>query len=208
VSWKVRHQGSGQFVDNLTVAQIVEGLRDGLWEPSDEVMGPQDREWIPLEDHPKFAELVEELDLDKPPESDEEERLDMNPLIDVCLVLLVFFILTTSIQLLEKVLDMPRTQTDNPEGVRQVTQEQVESFMIRVEARREGNRPVIRVEGQEVPAERLEMTLSRFVKDTRKTELLLDASGVDYGTVVKIIDAAGGARISKIHFLARPAPQG
>ena len=61
----LRHQGSPQVRDGLTLAQIVEGLQDGLWEPTDEIRGPGEREWRSLEDHPATTEIVAELDRDE-----------------------------------------------------------------------------------------------------------------------------------------------
>ena len=43
MSWKVRHQGSPQFVEVETAEEIGEGIQDGLWEPTDEVMAPGER---------------------------------------------------------------------------------------------------------------------------------------------------------------------
>ena len=61
MSWKVRHEGSPQFVQGLTLAQVVEGLRDGQWELTDEVMGPGDSAWVAIESHPQLAEVAEDL---------------------------------------------------------------------------------------------------------------------------------------------------
>ena len=90
MSWKVRHEGSPRAVEDLTPGQIAQGLIDGHWEPTDEVMGPQDTEWVPLENHPNFATVALEVEPPPPREHEDESRLDMNALIDVCLVLLVF----------------------------------------------------------------------------------------------------------------------
>ena len=38
MSWKIRHEGSPKAVENLTLDQIIEGLQDGLWEVTDEVI--------------------------------------------------------------------------------------------------------------------------------------------------------------------------
>ena len=38
--WQLRHEGSPRAVKNVTLPQIVAGLRDGLWETTDEVQGP------------------------------------------------------------------------------------------------------------------------------------------------------------------------
>src|SRR6266852_8119607 len=116
MTWKIRHEGSPRSIDGLSPTQVVEGLQDGLWEPTDEVMGPEDADWKPIETHPDYAEVA--ADLEPPPAKvyEDETRLDMNPLIDVCLVLLIFFILTTSYAALQKVLDMPGVDVNKPEG--------------------------------------------------------------------------------------------
>ena len=203
MSWAVRHQGSPRRIENLSVQQVVEGLQDGLWEPTDEVTGPEDAGWTAIEEHPQFAEVVESLE---PPEAkvhEDETRLDFNALIDVTLVLLIFFILTTSYQTLEKVMEMPKSSADDPSGVRVVEQERVENFMIMVKARQDSGKPQIWIEEKQVPEERLQAELAKLARQSKKSELLLDASGVDYGTVVKIIDAAAGAHIAQVHFLTR-----
>ena len=40
--WQLRHEGSPQALRDLTLQQIAEGLRDGILETTDEVMGPDD----------------------------------------------------------------------------------------------------------------------------------------------------------------------
>ena len=62
VTWTIRHQGSPRTIDALTFAQVQEGLADGLWEPTDEVRGPQDADWVPIENHPELAELAKEVE--------------------------------------------------------------------------------------------------------------------------------------------------
>ncbi len=75
--------------------------------------------------------------------------------------------------------------------------------MIKVQVRQEGGDSVIRVEGQEVQQNELLDTLGQYVRDTRRTELLLDYSrDVPYGVIVTILDAAKGARVTKVHNLA------
>src|SRR5262249_59616672 len=108
--WRVRPQGSPQTVDNLSLQQVVEGLEDERWETSDLILGPNDKQWVPIDSHPQLAEISLELEaalVEKEPIDPEEQRIDMNPLIDVCLVLLVFFILATTMSVIEKVLTVP-----------------------------------------------------------------------------------------------------
>jgi biopolymer transport protein ExbD len=205
MNYSIRHEGSPRAIEGLTLEQVHEGLRDGLWEPTDEVMGPQDRQWIALENHPQFAEAA--LDLEPPPPSmhPDETRLDMNPLIDVALVLLIFFILTTTYETMRKVLDMPGATAEKQEGkLTEVAPEMVKEVMIKVEARMENGVPVIKVEDEPVAEKDLSTALRRYVRSTRKTRVLIDATGVEWGVVVAIQDAARGAGVQSIHVLAQP----
>jgi biopolymer transport protein ExbD len=200
MTWRIRHQGSPRAVEGLTTAEVVEGLQDGLWEPTDEVMGPQDQEWAALENHPQFADIAMDLQPHEPRHYDDETHLDFNPLIDVCLVLLIFFILTTSYAALQKVLPMPGVSAKKVEGPPTVRPEQVKEFMIKVDAFQENGKLIIKVEGETVDPENLVPVLTSRVKRSRKTELLINAKGVDWGVVVMIQDAAKGAGVEKLHF--------
>jgi len=204
VTWKIRHQGSPRSIEGLAAEQVVEGLQDGLWETTDEVMGPQDRDWVPIERHPQFEEVAAEIELPPPRVHEDESRLDMNPLIDVCLVLLIFFILTTSYAALQNVLPTPGVSKKDVKGKLEKTKEQIAELTIKVTARLENNKPVIRVEDEVVNLDDLTGALRRFVKATSKTHVLLDASDdVDWATVIAIHDAAHGAKIQHLHLLER-----
>jgi biopolymer transport protein ExbD len=201
MSWKIRHQGSPRSIEGLGLPEVIEGLQDGLWEVTDEIMGPQDGQWIAIESHPQLAELA--ADMEPPPAKlhEDETRLDMNPLIDVALVLLIFFILTTSYAALQKVLEMPGGSSKNlDQPLRIVKKAQVDQTMIKVVARLKDGRPEIKVENDVVDEKDLRSALSKYVRGTTKTDLLIDAQGVDWGTVVAIQDAAKGADIQKIYF--------
>jgi biopolymer transport protein ExbD len=196
----LRHRGSPQHVAGLTFATVVEALRDGSFDVTDEIRGPSDAAWTVIEEHPRLAEIAEDLTAGQAPVEEDEGHIDMNALIDVTLVLLIFFILTTGYQVLEKVLEMPRVKASSDSGVRNVTAQQVDSFMIRVKARQEQGTPKIWIGDQAVSEADLEQQLRMQAGQNRK-ELILDAADVEYGTVIKIIDAAGGAGIDKVHFL-------
>ncbi len=209
MTWRIRHQGSPRAIEGLTLEQVVEGLQDGLWEPTDEIMGPNDGDWVAIENHPQFAELAMDLELSQPKHYDDETRLDMNPLIDVCLVLLIFFILTTSYAALQKVLDMP--SVSSRDGALVVTKDKVKELMVKVEVRNDNGKPAIQVEDKPVTEESLRGALESYFKHDRKTEILLDAtSDVDWGTIVMVQDAAKGAGMQRVHYLDRgkvaPAP--
>ncbi len=201
MSWKIRHEGSPRSVEGLSLQAVVDGLQDGLWEPTDEVMGPDDPQWTAIENHPQLADIAMDIEPPPPKVYDDETRLDMNPLIDVALVLLIFFILTTSYAALQKMLDMPKMSADKP-GVPVYKQEDVEKVTIRVDIRLENGKPVIRVEGQPTDSEALVPTLQKLVSTTHKKQLLVDHEpGVEWAKVVEVIDAAKGADIPNVIFL-------
>src|SRR5436305_13219310 len=112
MKYSVRHQGSPRSVDGLTVAEVVEGLQEGQWDPTDEVKGPADPDWVSIENHPQLEEVA--ADLAPPPATQDvdETRLDMNPVIDVALVRLVYFTLTTTYGAMKSVLIIPSGATE------------------------------------------------------------------------------------------------
>jgi biopolymer transport protein ExbD len=207
-TWKVRHEGSPRSVGDMTLAQVVEGLQDGMWEPTDEVMGPDDSDWVAIENHPQLAEIAADIEPPPPRTYDDETRLDMNALIDVCLVLLIFFMLITSYSVLQKRLEQPPVDTSDPDKIRVVHSKEAQEQMILVKVTMENGQPVIRLEGNVVPIEELRDKFSAAVSGTPKTDLLLDADdAVPHGTVVAIQDAAAGARLKRIHLVMPKQPQ-
>jgi biopolymer transport protein ExbD len=201
MSWKLRHEGSPQSVEGLTPQEVVEGLQDGRWEPTDEVMGPQDSDWVPIENHPQFAEVVMDLEPPPPRHEEDESRLDMNALIDVCLVLLIFFILTTSYAALQKMLDSPNLTGEN-QGPIVIRRDQVQDSMVVVKITQGPKGPITKVEDQVVDKpEDLVPVLRRFVRG-RKNEILIDHDRqVPHGAVVAVQDAAKLVHVEAVHIL-------
>src|SRR5262245_54221835 len=150
MAWQVRHQGSPRVLQNVTLEQIAQGLRDGALEATDEVMGPDDTTWTAIENHPGLADVVADLE---PPEARyhaEATSLDMNALIDVCLVLLIFFILTTTYAAaVQKVVPMPTLkQAEGKSKARVISREDVKR-MIRVQTELDrAGKPAMRIENQ------------------------------------------------------------
>jgi len=198
MSFAVRHEGSPVWVDNLSAADVVTGLLDGRWEPTDEVRDDSAASWLALEDHPRFAEAAAEVEPPARKEHLDETRLDMNPLIDVALVLLIFFILTTTYETIRKVLDLPGAASKAPGRLVAVSAEDAKKFTIVVTVRQEGGLPVIKVEDRTVRLEDLDAAVLRAVVDSKKTTLLIDAAPeVDYGVVIAVMDAARAAHVAK-----------
>jgi biopolymer transport protein ExbD len=219
MAWNIRHEGSPQ-ARATTLPQIVEGLRDGVWLPTDEVQGPGESAWVAIENHPQLAEVAEELETPPSPAHDDEERVDMNALIDVCLVLLIFFMMTTTYAMaVQKTVPLPELKEDKAtkKGI-VLKAEQVRQQMIRIDAKLDAKgQPVVFVEGskldvarmdakgeQTLDTERLTAKLREYVRGTpKREEVLLDAQGVTWGLVVAIQDAARDAGVRVVHHRKR-----
>jgi len=202
MTWKVRHEGSPRAIEGLNETQVVEGLSEGLWEPTDEVMGPSESAWTALESHPRFAEVVAEMEPPPRAEPEDEARLDMNPLIDVALVLLIFFILVTSYAALQKLLEMPTTSEIDPNtGVRVVKPQDAMTYTVLVTATPGADgKTVITVEQDPTPVDEkyLASALRGYRSQKGVTQLLIKAeSGVEWGSVVAIQDAGKEAGFDK-----------
>lgn len=204
-TWRIRFEGSPSVVEVPTAAKVLEGIRDGEWEPSDEVRGPGDPGWTPIEDHPQFADPVAEME---PPaaEHPDETRLDMNPLIDVALVLLIFFILTTTYSSLRRTIDVP-AEPEQGEKSKQPTPEELDQRTFHVTCWMEGQKPTVKIEDKLVEVKDLEKEVKAFVQSTGRREMLLEVDGrVPWGIEALIHDAAKAADIHQIY--RKPKAQG
>jgi biopolymer transport protein ExbD len=199
MTWKIRHEGSPTAVEGLSLEQLTAGLMEGHWEPTDEVMGPDDTTWVAIENHPALEEIAAEMEPPPPRTYDDETRLDMNALIDVCLVLLVFFILTTSYAALQKRLEAPSAEKGKDKDLPVVNIKDVKDSMILIRARMENGEPVVRLEDKPVDLASLPGILKRYAQSTKRTTMILDHDDlVPQDVVVKIIDAGKGAGIDKV----------
>ncbi len=199
MSWRLRHEGSPQPIGQpLSTEQIVEGMKDGVYATSDEVKGPADTKWTRLEAHPHFAEVaevVQAIDEEVHHEVD-DNNIDMNPLIDVCLVLLVFFILATTMSVMEKVMSLPSNKQSNSKP-RQLTEEQAKKYIM-VKVEKKGSETIYKVNEYAATEDKLVRELERLVSEG-KSELILEiAPGVDFGSYTVVVDKAREARIDKI----------
>jgi biopolymer transport protein ExbD len=210
MTWTVRHQGSPRSIPGLTLAQVIMGLRDGLWEPTDEVMGPQDRGWVAIEAHPQLEAVAEEIEPPPPPVHLDETVLDMTSLIDVVLVLLIFFIMTAIYTFVRSTVPIQETTNAQKGAIRKVSAKTVDTFMIRVEVHldKQTRKPVIRVENENPTSlEGFPTKLRKWVIDTKRHEMLLDiADDVSWGDTITIQDIAKESGIEKILYLVAGGP--
>lgn len=202
--WKMRHEGSPQSVEGLTAEQIVEGVQEGQWEPTDEVKGPADADWKSLETHAHFAQAMADYEPPVSPPHPDETRLDMNPLIDVALVLLIFFILTTTYTELRK--KFPAPYAEQGEVKQTIGEGQLREFTIRVTATMEAGAPVVRVENEVVQEHDLKAKFEHWKEKTGNSRLAVEMDKkVPFKTFMAIQDAAAGAKIAETIRIERPA---
>jgi biopolymer transport protein ExbD len=203
ILWNIRSQGAPTATEGVTAEDIVNGVKEGVWDPSDEIMGPNDPDWVPLEQHPVFEQAMADYDPPPPPHPEDETRLDMNPLIDVALVLLIFFMLTTTYEELRKEFNPPPGQRQDIKGIK--TDAQIKSVAVRVHASLNGEDTVYTVENEVVPASELEAKFKEYIEQLghRKLAMEVDAR-VPWKAEVVIYDAAAGAKFDEIIRVIRP----
>lgn len=198
ILWNVRNEGSPYSVDGVSAADVLDGVREGLWDTSDEVMGPDDADWTALERHPVFAQAMADYEPPPPKRPDDETRLDMNPLIDVALVLLIFFMLTTTYEQLRKEFNPPGDLQPNPQG-KAVADDDLRKTSVRVTAKSENGAVVYRVDDEVVAGADLETKFKELMAATGKTDLAMEIDGdVKWGAFTTINDAAAGAKFQQI----------
>jgi biopolymer transport protein ExbD len=206
-AWQVRKEGSPEAYSLPTATDVLVGLREGNFSPDDEVKGPADADWQPLETHPTFAEAA--LDAEPPPEEvADETHLDMNPLIDVCLVLLIFFILTITYASLERALDVPEDSSED-KGNQRVEIKDIQDKVFIVTVKMDGEKPVIKMGTKgamkEVSLARVFIEMQELINTTGRREMVLDIDGdAPWGVETAILDAAKGNKVHNIINNQRP----
>jgi biopolymer transport protein ExbD len=207
-AWQLRKEGSTDTYELPTDEAVIAAMRDGNFVPSDEVKGPDDADWQPLETHPRFAEAA--LEVEPPPaEAVDETHLDMNPLIDVCLVLLIFFILTITYASLERALDVPEDSAEDKGNVKNISITDIKDRVFLVVVKMDGERPVIKmgVPGglKEVAQDRVFAEMETIISTTGRKEMVIDIEpDVPWGIDTAIVDAAKGNKIHNIINNQRP----
>ena len=121
--------------------------------------------------------------------------INVTPLVDVMLVLVVIFIITTPLLASAIRLDLPKTDAakavDTPRFVTLVVDKSGQAFL--------NDKPL--------PLEELAQKLTQTASQNPDTEVQLRADeAVPYGKVVEVMGVAQKAGLSRIGFVAEPAP--
>jgi biopolymer transport protein ExbD len=196
--WLVRPEGSSTAVTVPSAGEVLAGLRDGNWLPNDEVKGPADTVWQPIETHPLFKDFAAEIEPPRP-EAVDETNLDMNPLIDVCLVLLIFFILTITYASLERTIAIPDDTPENKGQAQKLEYKDIKDRVFLVTAKMEGEKVVIRIEKEEVAQDQIAGKIQQIIDQTGRREMIVDIDkDVPWGVETAILDAAKGKGIHNV----------
>lgn len=119
--------------------------------------------------------------------------INMTPLIDVMLVLVVIFILTAPLLASSLRLDLPLAAAARPQESPQVVQ---------VALDRDGQ---VYFQDRPLTLEALQQRLAEVGRGNAQAEVQLRADqAVPYGRVVAVLDAAHRAGLSRIGFVAQP----
>jgi len=119
--------------------------------------------------------------------------INMTPLIDVMLVLVVIFILTAPLLASSLRLDLPKAETARPQEAPQVVQVVLDQA------------GQVYLQDQPLALEALQLRLADIARQNAQAEVQLRADeAVPYGRVVAVLDAAHKAGLSRIGFVAKP----
>ena len=209
--WHVRQPSEPTPRAVPTAEAVLVGIRDGEWEPTDEVRGPGERMWIPIEEHPAFADAVAEMG-PPPPEPVDETHLDMNPLIDVALVLLIFFILTATVTSLRRTIEVSPPQPEdggNPNPTQKDLENRTFTLIVSLDERDE---PIVKLSvgagsEQVVAFDELEKKLTEVVNSTGRKEMILKMhNDLRWKTEVQIRSDATKAGVTMIYMPEKKLP--
>lgn len=133
--------------------------------------------------------------LERTPASPPMSDINVTPLVDVMLVLVVIFIITAPLLASAIRLDLPKTDAakalDTPRFVTLVVDKSGQAFL----------------NDQAQPLDELARQLAQTARQHPDTEVQLRADeAVPYGRVVEIMGVAQKAGLNRIGFVAEPAP--
>ena len=122
--------------------------------------------------------------------SDDQSRrrvsLDISPLLDVVFLLLIFFLVTTTFMPDASMdLELPESTT--------ATQSEVAATVVTV-----GEDGGVQIDGDNVSMQELERTIAALLPEEREKITVRADARVDYGVIVRIIDALRNAGVDAL----------
>ncbi len=191
--WDLRNHDSDSKSILLESIEIQDLIVSGLISINDEIRKEGETTWKTFLDYPEFDDTFSVKSTIK---HDEDENIDMNALIDVCLVLLVFFILLTSYAKLVQHLEAAKTNPDSK--IPSITTTQADQ-KTKVVIKTEAGKTLFYINEQVVESENLTTALKASARKLKSKDLILFYSDdVPYQAVISIQDAARAADFQQI----------
>lgn len=191
--WDLRNHDSDSKSILLESIEIQNLIVSGLISINDEIRKEGETTWKTFLDYPEFDDTFSVKSSIK---HDEDENIDMNALIDVCLVLLVFFILLTSYAKLVQHLEAAKTNPDSK--IPSITTTQADQ-KTKVVIKTEAGKTLFYINEQVVESENLTTALKASARKLKSKDLILFYSDdVPYQAVISIQDAARAADFQQI----------
>jgi biopolymer transport protein ExbD len=191
--WDLRNYDSDSKSILLESIEIQNLIVSGLISINDEIRKEGETTWKTFLDYPEFDDTFSVKSSIK---HDEDENIDMNALIDVCLVLLVFFILLTSYAKLVQHLEAAKTNPDSK--IPSITTTQADQ-KTKVVIKTEAGKTLFYINEQVVESENLTTALKASARKLKSKDLILFYSDdVPYQAVISIQDAARAADFQQI----------
>ena len=191
--WDLRNHDSDSKSILLESIEIQDLIVSGLISINDEIRKEGETTWKTFLDYPEFDDTFSVKSSIK---HDEDENIDMNALIDVCLVLLVFFILLTSYAKLVQHLEAAKTNPDSK--IPSITTTQADQ-KTKVVIKTEAGKTLFYINEQVVESDNLTTALKASARKLKSKDLILFYSDdVPYQAVISIQDAARAADFQQI----------
>ncbi|MEI6770034.1 MAG: biopolymer transporter ExbD [Planctomycetota bacterium] len=191
--WDLRNHDSDSKSILFESIEIQDLIVSGLISINDEIRKEGETTWKTFLDYPEFDDTFSVKSSIK---HDEDENIDMNALIDVCLVLLVFFILLTSYAKLVQHLEAAKTNPDSK--IPSITTTQADQ-KTKVVIKTEAGKTLFYINEQVVESENLTTALKASARKLKSKDLILFYSDdVPYQAVISIQDAARAADFQQI----------
>jgi biopolymer transport protein ExbD len=204
MSWEIRSNASRELYGPLDQSQVIEHLANGNFVAEDWGRTDDDEPWRQLGEFAEFELYTHEAPRRRPP-SDDDDAMDMTPMIDVTFLLLIFFMVTATFHL-QKGLDFPPAESQDEEGPKQagaglakfadriiVTIDQNDRFSLKESS------PPANAGDNHIDADQLANVLSDVSQKRKRSRVLILAHDLaSHEAVVKAIDSAAKAGIRDV----------